>query len=131
VGFHRTSILNNNTAPKQMKSHTTEGMGFHRTRVAKVMGITTRLTCSMSGARFRQKFTLDDAFEVHAFAQLEASRRVTDGNPLGCPLCLPVHTVTCVQTLKAVVPANTFLPDMSPDQLLPIAAAGYDVLPVY
>jgi hypothetical protein len=40
--------------------------------------------------------------EFHAFAPLEASRRVTNGIPLGCPLFLPVHTVNCVQTLKAV-----------------------------
>jgi CO/xanthine dehydrogenase Mo-binding subunit len=26
---------------------------------------------------------------------------VTNGIPLGCPLFLPVHTVNCVQTLKA------------------------------
>jgi hypothetical protein len=50
---------------------------------------------------FRQKFTLEDAIEFHAFAPLEASRRVTNAIPLGCPLFLPVHTVNCVQTLKA------------------------------
>jgi hypothetical protein len=27
--------------------------------------------------------------------------RVTNGIPVGCPLFLPVHTVNCVQTLKA------------------------------
>jgi hypothetical protein len=32
---------------------------------------------------------------------LEASRRVTNGIPLGYSLLLPVHTVNCVQTLKA------------------------------
>ena len=31
----------------------------------------------------------------------EASRRVTNGIPLGCPLFLPVHAVNCVQTRKA------------------------------
>jgi hypothetical protein len=35
------------------------------------------------------------------FASLEASRRVTNGIVLGCPLFLPVHTVNRVQTLKA------------------------------
>jgi hypothetical protein len=55
----------------------------------------------LCGARFRQKFTLEDAIEFHAFAPLEASRRVTNAIPLGCPLFLPVHTVNWVQTLKA------------------------------
>jgi hypothetical protein len=48
---------------------------------------------------FRQKFTLEDAIGPHA-SSLEASRRVTDGIPLGCPRFLPAHTVNCVQTLK-------------------------------
>ena len=48
---------------------------------------------------FRQKFTLEDAIGSHA-CSLEASRRVTNDIPLGCPLFLPVHTVKCVQTLK-------------------------------
>jgi hypothetical protein len=51
---------------------------------------------------FRQKFTLEDAIGSHA-CSLEASRRVTNGIPLGCPRFLPVHTVNCVQTLKARV----------------------------
>jgi hypothetical protein len=50
---------------------------------------------------FRLKFTLEDAIEFHAFAPLEASRRVTNGIPLGCPPFLPDHVVNCVQTLKA------------------------------
>jgi hypothetical protein len=50
----------------------------------------------------RQKFTLDDAIGSRT-CSLEASRRVTNGIPLGCPLFLPVHTVNCVQTLKDVV----------------------------
>jgi hypothetical protein len=33
--------------------------------------------------------------------ELQASRRVTNGIPLGCPFFLPLHTVNCVQTLKA------------------------------
>jgi hypothetical protein len=37
------------------------------------------------GARFRQKFTLEDAFKFHAFAPLEASKRVINGIPLGRP----------------------------------------------
>jgi hypothetical protein len=48
---------------------------------------------------FRQKFTFEDAIGSHA-CSLEASRRVTNGIPLGSPLFLPVHTVICVQTLK-------------------------------
>jgi hypothetical protein len=55
----------------------------------------------MCGARFLQKFMLEDAIDLHAFAPLEASRRVTNGIPIGCPLFLPVHIVNCVQTLKA------------------------------
>jgi hypothetical protein len=49
---------------------------------------------------FRQKFTLEDAIGSHA-CSLEASWRVTNGIPLGCSLFLPVHTINCVQTLKA------------------------------
>jgi hypothetical protein len=48
------------------------------------------------------RFTPEDAIEFHAFAPLEASRRVTNGIPLGCPLFLPVHTVNCVKTLKVL-----------------------------
>jgi hypothetical protein len=49
---------------------------------------------------FRQKFTLEDAIGSHA-CSLETNTRVTNGIPLGCSLFLPVHTVNCVQTLKA------------------------------
>jgi hypothetical protein len=52
---------------------------------------------------FRQKSTLEDAIGSHA-CSLEASRRVTNGIPLGSSLFLPVHTVNCVQTLKVVQP---------------------------
>jgi hypothetical protein len=37
---------------------------------------------------------------VSRACSLEASRSVTNGIPLGCPLFLPVDTVNCVQTLK-------------------------------
>jgi hypothetical protein len=47
----------------------------------------------------RQKFTLEHAIGSHA-CSLEASRRVTNGIPLGYSLFIPVHTVNCVQTLK-------------------------------
>jgi hypothetical protein len=40
---------------------------------------------------FFRQFTLEDAIESHA-CSLEASRRVTNGLPSGCPLFLPVHT---------------------------------------
>jgi hypothetical protein len=50
---------------------------------------------------FRQKFTLDDAIGSHA-CSLEANMRVPNGIPMGCPLLLPVGTVNCAQTLKAV-----------------------------
>jgi hypothetical protein len=49
----------------------------------------------------RQKFTLKGAIGSHA-CSLEASRCVTNGIPLGCPLFLLVRTVNCVQTLKAI-----------------------------
>jgi hypothetical protein len=52
------------------------------------------------GARFWQKFTLEDAIGSHA-CSLEANTRVTNGIPLGCSLLLPVDTVNCVQALKA------------------------------
>jgi hypothetical protein len=51
------------------------------------------------GARFRQRFTLEDAIGSHA-CSLEANMRVTNGIPLGSSLLLPVDTVNCVQTLK-------------------------------
>jgi hypothetical protein len=54
----------------------------------------------VSGARFRQKFTLEDAIGSHAWS-LEANMRVTNGVPLGSSLLLPVCTVNCVQTRKA------------------------------
>jgi hypothetical protein len=50
---------------------------------------------------FRQELSLEDAIEFHAFAWLEASMRVTNGIPLGCPLLLPVGAVNYVETLKA------------------------------
>jgi hypothetical protein len=49
---------------------------------------------------FRQKFTLEDAIRSHA-CSLEASRRVTNGIPLGSfTLLLPVDIKNCVATLK-------------------------------
>jgi hypothetical protein len=50
---------------------------------------------------FRQKFTLEDAIGSHA-CSLEANTRVTNGIPLGSTLLLPVCTVNCVETLKAI-----------------------------
>jgi hypothetical protein len=50
---------------------------------------------------FRQKFTLEDAIGCHA-CSLEANMRLTNGIPLGSPLLLPVDTVNCVATLKAL-----------------------------
>jgi hypothetical protein len=55
---------------------------------------------SRYGARFRQKFTLEDAIGSHA-CSLEANTHVTNGIPLGSSLLLPVDTVNCIQTLKA------------------------------
>jgi hypothetical protein len=54
---------------------------------------------TLYGARFRQKFTLEDAIGSHA-CSLEANTRVTNGIPLGSSLLLPVCTVHCVQTPK-------------------------------
>jgi hypothetical protein len=72
-----------------MTSHNTEGFGHAWQRVDTG---TVRV--------FRQKCTLEDAIGSHA-CSLEASRRETNGIPLGCSLLLPDHTVNCVQTLKA------------------------------
>jgi hypothetical protein len=72
--------------------------------------LTEEVTLSAQGTVrvFRQKFTLEDALGSHA-SSLEASRRVTNGIPLGCPRFLPVHAVYCVQTLKGG-PMQTALP---------------------
>jgi hypothetical protein len=51
------------------------------------------------GARFRQKFTLEDAIGSHA-CSLEANTRVTNGIPLGSSLLLSVCTLNRVQPLK-------------------------------
>jgi hypothetical protein len=51
------------------------------------------------GARFRQKFTPEDAIGSPA-CSLEVSIRVSNAISLGCSLLLPVGTVNCVQTLK-------------------------------
>jgi hypothetical protein len=54
----------------------------------------------MALCAFRQKFTLEDAIGSHA-CSLEASMRVINGNPLGCPHPLTVTTVNYVAaTLK-------------------------------
>jgi hypothetical protein len=51
------------------------------------------------GFFFPTEFTLEGAIGSHA-CPLQASRRATNGSPLGCSLLLPVHTVNCVKTLK-------------------------------
>jgi hypothetical protein len=48
---------------------------------------------------FQHKFTLDDAIGFRTCSR-EATMRVTNDIPLGCPFFLPVHTENCVQTLK-------------------------------
>jgi hypothetical protein len=56
----------------------------------------------------RQEFTPErNAIGSHA-CSLEASKRVTNGIPLGCPLFLPVHSVNCVQTLKVAAIAAKY-----------------------
>jgi hypothetical protein len=76
--------------PHVQVSTTSPKDGWH---LGNMVGRTVRV--------FRQKFTLEGVNGSHAFAPLEVSRCVTNGIPLGCPLFLPVHTVNCVQTLKA------------------------------
>jgi hypothetical protein len=61
---------------------------------------TSVIFCFCTVRVFRQKFTLEDAIGSHA-CSLEANMRVNNGIPLGSSLLLPVHTVICVQTLKA------------------------------
>jgi hypothetical protein len=56
---------------------------------------------------FRQEFTLKDAIGSHA-CSLEANMHMTNGIPLGSSLLLPVGTVNCVQTLKALPYWNGF-----------------------
>jgi hypothetical protein len=60
-----------------------------------------RVTTNGTVRVYRQKFTLEDAIGSHA-CSLEANTRVTNGIPLGSSLHLPVCTVNCVQTLKAL-----------------------------
>jgi hypothetical protein len=68
---------------------------------------TPTILAFLHGARFRQKFTLEDAIGSHA-GSLQASRRVPNGIPLGCPLPLTVATVNSDQTLKAVDLGTSF-----------------------
>jgi hypothetical protein len=51
------------------------------------------------GARFCNRFTLEDAIGSHA-CSLEASMRVTNDIPLGCPLPLTITTANSIQILK-------------------------------
>jgi hypothetical protein len=63
---------------------------------------------------FRQKFALEDAIGSHA-CSLHTCREQACANsiPLGCPLFLPVHTVNCVQTLKASTSGHPMAPKIS------------------
>jgi hypothetical protein len=56
------------------------------------------------GARFPTEIYARGCIGSHA----QASRRVTNGIPLGCSPLLPVDTVNCVQTLKACTLSWTF-----------------------
>jgi hypothetical protein len=60
-----------------------------------------------SGARFRQKFTLEDAIGSHA-CSLEVNTRVTNGIPLGSSPLLPVDTVNCVATRKELAELGVY-----------------------
>jgi hypothetical protein len=50
---------------------------------------------------FELRYIFEDAIGSHA-CSLQASMRVVNGIPLGCSLRLPVHTVHCNQTRKAM-----------------------------
>jgi hypothetical protein len=65
-----------------------------------IQGMMLQCPLPVRCANFRQQFTLEDAIGSHACSR-EASRRVTNGIPLGCPPFLPVDTTNSVQTLKA------------------------------
>jgi hypothetical protein len=54
-------------------------------------------------AFFNRGFHPRNAFAFHAFARLDASMGVAKGIPLEWSLLLPVGTVNCVQTLKAIL----------------------------
>jgi hypothetical protein len=95
--------LTMNSVITLMTSHNTEGHWRIKTNCMKCSH-SKSYDSLMHGARFRQKFTLEDAIGSHACsleANIEANTRVTNGIPLGSSLLLPVDTVNCVQTLKA------------------------------
>jgi hypothetical protein len=62
------------------------------------VAITSWARCAFSDRKLHSRMPL---VRMPARFKLEASMRLTNGIPLGCPLFLPVHTVNCVQTLKA------------------------------
>ena len=77
VDYYLVSSLSDGLSVFQ-SCHNTEGTKV-RSSWVYVVGSMVRV--------FRQKFALEDAIGSHA-CSLEASRRVTNGIPLGCPLFL-------------------------------------------
>jgi hypothetical protein len=76
-----------------------------------------RSHCAMRryGARFSAGTYTRGCHWIPRLCSLEASRRVTNGIPLESPLFLPVHTVICVQPLKAACTDDgSSSPDGSP-----------------
>jgi NAD-dependent SIR2 family protein deacetylase len=78
---------------------------------------------ALYGARFRQKFTIEDAIGSHA-CSLEANMHVTNGIPLGSSLLLPFCTVNCGQTLK-VKPDIVFFGESLPARFFELAAEDF------
>jgi hypothetical protein len=72
------------------------------TNMSRQTALCTEGFSLMYGARFRQKFTTEDAIGFPRLLASSSCMRVTNGIPLGCSLLLPVDTVNSVQTLKAV-----------------------------
>jgi hypothetical protein len=87
-------------AKQKLDDGTYKAMGEKKSRISLVdlAGSERQARCAFCGRNLHSMIPL--------VPTLEASRRVTNGNPLGCPLFLPVHTVNFVQTLKAKTGAS-------------------------
>jgi hypothetical protein len=84
-----------------MYGGTTQGSTTAHKFFASGLHINALFALSKAGTVLKNlpKFTLEDAIGSHA-SSLEASKRVTNGIPLGCSLLLPVGTVNHVETLQ-------------------------------
>jgi hypothetical protein len=58
---------------------------------------------SLHGARFSAEIYARGCHWIPGMFAWSAVMRVTDGIPLGCSFFLPIDTVNCVQTLKAIL----------------------------